>query len=102
MNLQNPYCPTCNYLLTNCKCKSNPNASEKQSVHKQYYPKRIKGGNQCWLFIRNWWYSYYNERYKSCCLYYEQNNTNINNLQMVTKFYFTIQEKSLVVLLLIL
>lgn len=88
MNLQNPYCPTCNYLRTNCKCKSNLNASEKQSVHKKYYPKRKHGGNQCWLFVRDGWYNYFYERYKSCSTYYEIKNKNIHNLYNGDKVLF--------------
>ncbi len=72
----------------NCKCKSNPNASENKSVNKMHNLKRKKGGSQCWLFIRNYWYNLFYERHKSCSLYYEQNNININNLYNGDKVLF--------------
>jgi hypothetical protein len=49
---------------------------------------KSKGAQNCWLFIRRWWYNDFAEKYNKCNLYYEQKDININHLKAGDKVIF--------------
>jgi hypothetical protein len=86
----NNFCPICGKMLVPIiENRDSFNAETKLSnIDGKSGHIKSKGGENCWLFIRRWWYNDFAEKYKKCNLYYEQKDILINHLKSGDKVIF--------------
>lgn len=84
------FCPICGKMLVPViENKESFNTETKLSnIDRKSGHIKSKGGENCWLFIRRWWYNDFAEKYNKCNLYYEQKDININHLKSGDKVIF--------------